>query len=116
MSTTHLVYATGNIFIPHGPTEFQIGPTLDVRKYSRIRVVARDFTAPFGDINIHFRVKEGNVVIELPTEVVLFGPGAHHASKVIDVPGRDLEIFVRDFPAPPFAGKRLEMFVFGLEL
>jgi hypothetical protein len=115
MSTTQLVYDTGNIFIPAGPTQHQIGPTLDVRKYSKIKVVAHD-SLPSGsgnDVHIRFRVKEGNVAIELPEQVALVGT-IHNADTVIDVPGRELEIFVRDFPAT-FPGRNLQLFIFGLE-
>jgi len=118
MSTNHLLYDSGTIVIPAGPAPFQIGPTLDVRKYAKIRVVAHDYSGPFGDIHIRFRVKEGNVVIELPPPdlVLLFGPGANTGTVVFDVPGRELEMFVRDFPAAPLTGKRLHLFVFGLEV
>jgi hypothetical protein len=111
MSTTQLVYDSGNIYIPTGAAVHQIGPTLDVRKYSKIRAVAHDLLAPFGDVQIFFAVKEGNVTIEL-VEGVLIGAGQRHGTAVFDVPGRELEIFVRDIAAP----KRLQLFIFGLEL
>jgi hypothetical protein len=110
MSTTHLIYDSGNMFLPSGAAVHQIGPTLDVRKYSKIRVVAEDLLAPFGDAQIFLAVKEGNITVELE-EVILFGPGVRQRTVVYDVPGRHLEIFVRDLAAP----KRLVLLIFGLE-
>jgi hypothetical protein len=119
MSITHLIYDTGTIHIPLGPVPLQIGPTLDVRKYAKIRVVAHDpFLGPPAILHIHFHVREGNISIPLPSPadaLVLAGGPLHNASKVIDVPGRELEMFIHDFPGG-FAGKNLRLFIFGLEL
>lgn len=114
MSNTELLWDSGNIHIPGGPAR-QIGPTLDVRKYSEVRVCAHDSLpgGPGNDMRIHFRVKEGNVAIELPQEIALIG-GNHHATAVIDVPGREMEVFVREL-TPPFVGRNLQVFVFGHE-
>lgn len=116
MSTTHLVYDTGTVVVPPGLGLTQIGPTLDVRKYSKIRVVAHEVPpGPFlGGIVIDLQVKEGNVILPLALGIVPVAPPAAAHTAVFDVPGRELEIFVHDIPAG--APRKLRLFVFGLEL
>lgn len=107
MSTTHLVYDTGTITVVGGPT--QIGPNLDVRKYSKIRVMANEVPFPGGAIFIDLVVNEGGV--SLPLAMGLAVPIIPDTA-VFDVPGRELQIIVADVgPAP----KKLRLLVFGLE-
>ncbi|HXW73035.1 MAG TPA: hypothetical protein VEK34_16695 [Methylocella sp.] len=111
MSTTHLVYDTGLIAIPAGFGLKQIGPNLDIRKYAKIRVMAHEVPPPVGAVLIDLLVTEGSVSLPLALGLALpFGP----IDAVFDVPGRELQIFVRDFPGG--AVRKLHMFVFGLEL
>lgn len=112
MSITHLVYDTGTIVVPPGIGLTQIGPNLDVRKYSKIRVLAHELAPPVGGILIDLQVVEGNIAMPLAVGIALPFPPALNA--VYDVPGRELQIFVRDIPAG--APRRLRLFVFGLEL
>jgi hypothetical protein len=112
MSTTQLIYDTGLIAIPAGFGLKQIGPNLDIRKYAKIRVIAHEVPVPGGAILIDLHVTEGTVSLPLALGLALpIGP----LDAVFDVPGRELQIFVRDFPGPGPA-KKLHMFVFGLEL
>jgi hypothetical protein len=114
MSTTHLVYDTGTISVPPGGGLTQIGPTLDVRKYSKIRVVAHE-APPIppgpGAILIDLRVKEGSITMPLALGLAFGGPEPD--TRVFEVPGRELEVFVHDLP--PGAARKLHLFVFGLE-
>jgi hypothetical protein len=105
---THLVYDTGTITVGPGPLT-QIGPNLDVSKYSKIRVLADEVAPPAGPILVDLQVVEGNVTLPLAIGLAFPLPLPHTA--VFEVPGRELQIFVRE--APP--GKRLRLFVFGLE-
>jgi hypothetical protein len=116
MSTTHLVYDTGTIVVPPGLGLTQIGPTLDVRKYSKIRVVAHEVPPGplLGGILIDLQVKEGNVILPLALGIAPLAPPAVPSTAVFEVPGRELEIFVRDIPGGP--PRKLRLFLFGLEL
>jgi hypothetical protein len=98
MSTTHLVWDSGTFTLIGPPPMKQIGPTLDVRKYARIRVAAHDLAGfPPQVIDIRVRIREGGVAILLPKPVVL-GPGGapHNSSVVYDVPGREVELVTLD--------------------
>jgi hypothetical protein len=111
MSTTHLVYDTGTITVPPGLGLTQIGPNLDVRKYARIRVLANEVAPPVGGVLIDLQVTEGGLTLPLAVGLALpFIPD----TAVFDVPGRELQIFVEDIPAP--AARKLRLLVFGLEL
>ena len=113
MSTTHLVYDSGTIAVLPGKAH-QIGPNLDVRKYSKIRVIAHDFVRPYPPepILIDLLVKEGS--IELPLLLGVALPPGGPLDVVLDVPGRELQIFVQEFKWE--TPRRMHMFVFGLEL
>jgi hypothetical protein len=112
MSMTQLVYDTGTIVVPPGLGLKQIGPTLDVRRFSKIRIVAHEVPpVPPGDIFIDLFVREGSVVMPLAVELAF--TGALPDTRVIDVPGREVEVFVRDIPAP--TPRRLHLLIFGLE-
>ena len=112
MSTTHLLYDSGTVMVPPGPLT-QIGPTLDVRKCAKIRVVAHEVApGPPGPILIDLYVKEGAVALPFAAGIVFPLPPDVPESAVFDVPGRELEIFVRELGAP----KKLRLLVFGLEL
>jgi len=114
MSTTHLVYDTGTISVPPGFGLTQIGPNLDVRKYSKIRVIGNEIPPPAGVIVIDLVVNEGGVGgVSVPLALGLVFPFPPFDA-VFDVPGRELQIFVRDIP-PPVPAK-LRLLVFGLEL
>ena len=116
MSTTHLVYDSGTIAVPAGLGLHQIGPTLDVRKYSKIRVAAHEVPpGPFlGGILIDLHVKEGAISMPLALGVIHLAPAEAAHTAVFDVPGRELEIFVRDIPGG--LPRKLRLLVFGLEL
>ena len=66
MSTTHLLYDTGTITVPPGAGLTQIGPTLDIRKCAKIRVVAHEvLPGPAGPILIDLHVREGSISLPL---------------------------------------------------
>jgi len=110
MSTTHLVYDTGTITVPTGLGLTQIGPNLDVKKYSKIRVLANEVAPPLGGVLIDLQVTEGGISLPLAVGLALpFIPD----TAVFDVPGRELQIFVEDIP--PGAPRRLRLLVYGLE-
>jgi hypothetical protein len=113
MSTTHLVYDTGTIYVQPGRAH-QIGPNLDVRKYSKIRVIAHDFSPkPPEPILVDLLVKEGSIELPLLLDIALpFAAGP--LDVVLDVPGRELQIWVKEFKWE--TPRKLQMFVFGLEL
>jgi hypothetical protein len=109
MSTTHLVYDTGTISVGPGPGPMQIGPNLDVREYSKIRVMANEIPPPGGLVLIDLVVTEGGV--SLPLAIGLAVPILPDTA-VFDVPGRELQIFVADFPGP---ARKIRLLVFGLK-
>jgi len=93
MSTTHLIYDAGLIAVPAGFGLKQIGPNLDIRKYAKIRVIAHEVppVGP-GGILLDLQVTEGAVSLPLALGIALpLGP----VDTVFDVPGRELQIFVR---------------------
>jgi hypothetical protein len=109
MSTTHLVYDTGTISVGPGGGLTQIGPNLDVREYSKIRVIANEVPPPGGDILIDLVVTEGGVSLPLALGVAI---PILPDTGVFDVPGRELQIFVADFPGP---ARKMRLLVFGLK-
>lgn len=110
MSTTHLVYDTGTLHLAPGAAH-QIGPNLDVRKYAKIRLIAHDFVSPGAATLIDLLVKEGSV--ELPVLRGIEVAGSGPIDVVLDVPGRELQIWVHEIAG---AARRLHILLFGLEL
>jgi hypothetical protein len=110
MSTTHLLFDSGTLNLAAGPAH-QIGPNLDVRKYSQIRFIAHDVIAGPEKTKFDLLVKEGSV--ELPLRVGIEWPGADPFDVVLDVPGRELQIWVHEFGGK---ARRLHILLFGLEL
>jgi len=109
MSTTHLVYDTGTISVGPGAGLTQIGPNLDVREYCKIRVMANEVPLPIGNVLIDLVVTEGTVQMPLALGIAIpFFPD----TAVFDVPGRELQIFVQDFPGP---ARKIRLLVFGLK-
>jgi hypothetical protein len=72
MSTTHIVFDSGTAHLAPGPAH-QIGPNLDVRKYSQIRFMAHDFLSGFEETKFDLLVKES--AVELPLRKGLNGLG-----------------------------------------
>jgi hypothetical protein len=113
MSTTHLVYDSGTITVPAGLGLTQIGPNLDVRKYSEIRVVGIDFGGLIPAVLYDLQVVEGGIALPLAVGIAI-GVIVGEVDRVFRVPGRELQILVEDIPLPGPANLRL--LVFGLEL
>jgi hypothetical protein len=111
MSTNQLIFDSGTILLPAPfALPFQLGPNLDVRKYSKIRILAKDFEPAAKAVGIVLMAREGSVAVELG-ERLLLGGGAHHTTHVYDVPGRELQIFIVEIGGP----KKLQLLLFGLE-
>jgi hypothetical protein len=88
---------------------------MDVRKYAKIRIMAHEFAPSVAPniLVIGLRVKEGAVTIPLPSHFLTFPfPPGPTQDWVIEVPGRELEMFVHEL----VGAKHLHVFVFGLEL